>query len=169
MSCRELAIFDSSREVPTHWSQCCPRPLSSPPPRSIFPTRGPSAGIASGASFSQRVSLYTPRSHLCTRPHGVLGFDSRVLAVVHALASRLQPGQAGESFVLLQSDVRELADEMRECFLGSRYFIDAGQQEEGQPFGSAIHTERQRQAARRGIPTWRTVLHRNDVRVVSLF
>lgn len=90
--------------------------------------------------------------------------------MVHALASRLQPGLGGEEgFVLLQSDVCELADEMRDCFLRSGYFIEAASQLEEvcQPFGSVVHTERQRQAARRGLPTWRTLLHRNDVHVAA--
>jgi len=84
--------------------------------------------------------------------------------LVADIAARLQPSVG---FVFLQSDVEELAAEMRDCFLASGHFKEAPLEQrdaqgwlldEARPF--AVRTERERQAARRRLPVWRALLTR---------
>ena len=83
-----------------------------------------------------------------------------------AIAARLEPSTG---FVFLQSDVESLALEMRWCFLNTGYFeeVPAEQRDvrgwlrdEARPF-SGVWTERERQAARRQTPVWRSLVVRN--------
>ena len=85
--------------------------------------------------------------------------------LVRALAERLNVDAAETSdrgFVLVQSDVPELAEEMRATFLESGLFEDNTTEETTVfAFGPVtIQTERERQAARRGTPVTRFCLVR---------
>ena len=87
------------------------------------------------------------------------------------IGRRLLPG----GLVFLQSDVQDLALEMRRTFLDTGQFQDKGGGEEGaerelegswlaedaRPFGG-VQTERERQCARRGLPVWRATLLRAE-------
>lgn len=93
--------------------------------------------------------------------------------LVHELAERLRPG----GFVFLQSDVEEVALDMRASFLGCSRFVEVAPShadeaaraetgadaattfwlnEQQRPF--PIQTERERQADRRGLDVFRTLL-----------
>ena len=86
--------------------------------------------------------------------------------LVHALAEHL----VDDGVVFLQSDVQELAADMRSCFLDSGFFREVAASERDadgwlldtaeRPFG-AVQTERERQALRRNTPVWRCVLFRS--------
>jgi tRNA (guanine-N7-)-methyltransferase len=86
--------------------------------------------------------------------------------LVRALAERLkvEGADGDQGFVLVQSDVPELAEEMRATFLESGLFADNSKEETTvHAFGPmAIQTERERQAARRGIAVTRFCLARAD-------
>ena len=82
-----------------------------------------------------------------------------------ALAERMAPGRGT---IFLMSDVCELAQEMHSMFAESGAFDEAPVEllddegwllEQARPF--PIQTERERQAARRGLPVWRCMLTRN--------
>ena len=80
--------------------------------------------------------------------------------LVRALATHLRP----DGLVLVQSDVRDLEREMAACFVRSGLFVvDDAAASSAEAAGLAtIMTERARQAARRGQPTWRTLLRRRE-------
>jgi len=92
--------------------------------------------------------------------------------LVEDLAQALDPS---DGFVWLQSDVHALAEEMRDAFVCSGRFEPGGEaaddvrggggelldaegwtRDEARPF--AVRTERERVAARRAMPTWRSML-----------
>ncbi|KAL1518894.1 hypothetical protein AB1Y20_003168 [Prymnesium parvum] len=90
------------------------------------------------------------------------------------LVAELVERLPAEGFVFLQSDVEEVALEMRAAFLSCASLCETSLDEEGvasvwneeevrwlderqRPFGE-IKTERERQAARRGLPIFRTLL-----------
>ena len=86
--------------------------------------------------------------------------------LVRQLAARMQ---LESGLVFVQSDVEELADEMRACFLSSGFYDDADAAElgpdgwlrdEARPWPT-VRTERERQAERRGLNVWRASLRRN--------
>ena len=73
----------------------------------------------------------------------------------------------GSGFIFIQSDVEDLACEMRSCFLDSGLFVMAPSKQldakgwlldEYRPFRA--NTERERQAQRRKLPVWRALLHK---------
>lgn len=78
--------------------------------------------------------------------------------LVAEIGRRLQP----RGLVFLQSDIAELAAEMRGCFLGSGLFDVASATDlAARPFGG-VQTERERQCARRELPVFRALLRRTD-------
>ena len=80
--------------------------------------------------------------------------------LAEALAKQLPAG----GLVLVQSDIKELEDEMAATFLRSGFYdVDNEAASIAEAAGlTTILTERARQAARRHQPTWRTLLRRKD-------
>jgi len=111
--------------------------------------------VVSGGGRVRTVSVQFPDPHFKNSQK-----KRRVVTeeFVEGLGRRMREGGVGDERVWLQSDIKDVLDDMREVFRESRHFVDTeGEGEYVKDNWMGIKTEREISVENKGLPVWRAL------------